>query len=156
MTRAPLTVLAPLSGTVVPLTDVPDPVFAGAMVGPGLVLAPGTADGPVDVLSPVAGTVAALHAHAVVVEVDAGRAVLVHLGVDTVGLGGQGYVALVARDDVVPAGAPLLRWDPAAVAASGCSTLCPIVALVADPALIGFAVAPGDRVSAGDALLTWR
>ena len=148
----PLTVLSPLAGTVLELEAVPDPVFAAGMVGPGLALLPDD-DGAGDVASPVDGVVGALRGHAVVVEADGGRGVLVHLGVDS--LHGVGFSAVVAVGATVGAGDPVLRWDPAALEASGASAVCPVVALGAAPAAVELLVAPGDRVAVGDPLLRW-
>lgn len=144
-------VAAPLAGTAVPLSAVPDPVFAEAMVGPGLAVDPVLAAGVV--VSPVGGRVATLHPHAFVVVVAEGRGVLVHLGIDTVRLGGAGFELLVEADATVRSGQPMVRWDPAAVQAGGLSPVCPVVALDATPdALSGLASGP---VSPGDPLFSW-
>jgi PTS system glucose-specific IIA component len=124
-------VLAPLGGRVLPLSDVPDPVFAEAMVGPGLAIDPDRAPG--EVVSPVDGEVTTLHPHAFVVTPPSGLAVLVHLGIDTVKLNGEGFTLLAAAGDTVACGQPLLRWDPAAVEAGGRSPVCPVIALDAAP-----------------------
>ena len=75
-------VQSPVAGTTVSMTEVPDAVFAQAMVGPGIAVQPD--GGRADALSPIDGTVATLHPHAFVVAGEDGRAVLVHLGIDTV------------------------------------------------------------------------
>lgn len=159
MSRAPLTVLAPLDGEVVALADVADPVFAGAMVGPGVAIdpspAPGGATARVAAGAPVSGVVVKLLPHACVVAVADGRAVLVHLGLDTVELAGAGFTVHVAQGDVVVAGGPMIVWDPAAVAAGGRATVCPVVALDAAPGAVTLLAAPGARVRAGDPLLRW-
>src|SRR5665648_1156148 len=80
-------VVAPMSGTVVALCDVPDPVFAALMIGPGLAILPDEPDAEeavrVVVVAPVGGRMVSVYPHAVVVALDADRSVLVHLGVDT-------------------------------------------------------------------------
>lgn len=153
-TPAPLTVLAPFGGTVMPLADVPDPVFAEELVGPGLALDP-RRDGVVTAVSPVAGTVVKLHAHAFVVLAEGSRAALVHLGLDTVQLAGEGFTLHVAEGAEVAAGDPVVSWDPAAVEDGGRSPVCPVVALDARPSSVT-AIAPlGAAVSAGDALFSW-
>ncbi|KVA14281.1 phosphoenolpyruvate--protein phosphotransferase [Burkholderia ubonensis] len=120
-----VSVLAPLSGIIVPIEAVPDPAFAQKMVGDGLSIDPRTNV----VLSPIAGKVIDLHAsrHAVVVEGDSGVRIMVHVGIDTVMLGGEGFDALVAKGDAVTAGQPLLRFDLAHVAAHAASVLTEIV-----------------------------
>lgn len=150
----PLSVLAPLSGRVLDMAEVPDPVFAGAIVGPGLAIDPDT-EGPSDVVAPVAGRIAKLHPHAFVVQVDETRAVLVHLGLDTVQLGGVGFTLHAAEGDEVAPGDRVVSWDPAQVVAGGRSPVCPVVAVQGDPGAVRGLPDPGSHVSAGDAFLEW-
>ena len=93
---ATLTVLAPVTGQVLGLAEVPDPVFSAALVGPGVALDP-VHEPRSQVIAPIAGTILKLHPHAFVVQHDDGRAVLVHLGIDTVELGGAGFVLHASR-----------------------------------------------------------
>ncbi|RMI12797.1 PTS sugar transporter subunit IIA [Cellulomonas triticagri] len=145
---ADLTVLAPVGGVVHALADVDDPVFSGEIVGPGLAVQPtGT-----QVVAPVAGVVAKLHPHAFVLVAEGGRGVLVHLGINTVQLGGAGFVLHVAEGDVVEPGQLLVEWDPVAVEAGGRSAICPVVALEAAPDALTRLASPGAEVSAGDPL----
>ena len=118
-------VLAPLSGTVVPIEAVPDLAFAQKMVGDGLAIEPRTNL----VLAPIDGRVIDLHAsrHAVVIEGSSGVRIMVHVGIDTVLLAGEGFDALVNKGDEVRAGQPLLRFDLAYVAAHAASVLTEIV-----------------------------
>lgn len=148
-----MTVLAPVTGRVMPLTEVPDPVFAAALVGPGVAVAPADSGRTVAV-APVAGQIVKLHPHAYVIQTTDGAGILVHLGIDTVQLAGAGFELLVAERDQVAAGDPVVAWDPAAVAAGGRSTVCPIVALDADPAALVTLAESGD-VEAGDELFQW-
>ncbi len=149
-----LTVLAPVAGTVIAMADVPDPVFAAEIVGPGLAIDP-SRDGASTAIAPVAGTVMKLHPHAFVIQADEGRAALVHLGLDTVQLAGVGFTLHVAEGDVVQAGDAVVGWDPAQVEAGGRSPVCPVVALQGDPAAISALAAVGSAVAAGDPLLEW-
>lgn len=155
---AALTVLAPVAGTVRALADVDDPVFAGEIVGPGLAIQPDTAadagPGAGAVVAPVAGTVAKLHPHAFVLLAEGGRGVLVHLGINTVQLGGAGFTLHVAEGDVVEQGQLLVEWDPAAVEAGGRSAICPVVGLEAQPDSLTRLAEPGARVATGDPLLS--
>jgi sugar PTS system EIIA component len=148
-----LRVLAPLPGRVLPLSEVPDPVFAGAMVGPGAAVDPPR--GPVQAVAPVDGRIAKLHPHAFVVVTSSGRGVLVHLGIDTVQLQGEGFRLLAAEGDEVAAGTPLVEWDTAAVEAGGRSPVSPVIALDAPPEAIGETVMSG-QVEAGAELFSWR
>lgn len=151
----PLTVVAPVAGTVVAMADVPDPVFAGEIVGPGLAIDPAR-DGTVVVVAPVAGTIAKLHPHAFVVQSDARRAALVHLGLDTVQLGGAGFTLHAKEGDVVEAGDDVISWDPGQVADGGRSPICPVVALQGAPDDVAPLAEVGAVVDAGDPLLEWR
>ena len=151
-----LVVAAPLSGTVVALADVPDPVFAQEFVGPGLAIEPRADETGVSaVVSPVEGVVGSLFPHAFALETGDGRTVLVHLGIDTVRLGGEGFRLHVEAGDRVVAGATLITWEPGRVASLGLSTVCPVVALQGDPGLLTLLVAPGTQVAAGEPVLTW-
>ena len=143
-------VRAPVAGLVRPLSVVPDPVFAGSMVGPGLVIEPLPAPGVA--VSPVDGRVSVLHPHAYVV-VAGGRGVLVHLGLDTVLLGGAGFEALVEAGATVACGQPMVRWDPAAVRAGGLSAACPVLAL--DATASDLSAPASGSVAAGDPLFRW-
>ncbi|MBA0051056.1 PTS glucose transporter subunit IIA [Streptomyces sp. AJS327] len=147
------TVTSPLSGRAIGLAAVPDPVFSGAMVGPG------TAVDPVrersDAVAPVDGVVVSLHAHAFVVVDADGHGVLTHLGIDTVQLNGEGFELLVTKGDTVTRGQPLVRWDPAAVEAAGKSPISPVVALEAAAEALTDIAEDGD-VRPGGTLFHWR
>jgi len=88
-----------MPGVVHLLSDVPDPVFAQGVVGPGLALEPIGAGGQ-DVVAPIPGRIAKLHPHAFVIASD-DVTVLVHLGIDTVQLNGAGFVTHAAEGDEV-------------------------------------------------------
>ncbi|WP_329090554.1 MULTISPECIES: PTS sugar transporter subunit IIA [unclassified Streptosporangium] len=145
------TVLAPVAGVAVRLGSVPDPVFSEGLVGPGMAIEPDRTPGRV--LSPIAGTIVKLHPHAFVVVGDDGRGVLVHLGIDTVELRGEGFEPLAAEGDRVSAGQPVVAWDPAGIEAGGRCPICPVVALdAAADAVTGLATG---AVDAGDELFEW-
>ncbi|MFC7327559.1 PTS sugar transporter subunit IIA [Marinactinospora rubrisoli] len=146
-----LSVLSPVAGTAVGLSEVPDPVFAQAMVGPGTAIRPHP--GPQEAVAPVGGLLVKLHAHAFVVLAEGDRGVLVHLGIDTVKLGGAGFERLVAEKTEVSAGQPLIRWDPADVTARGLSPIVPVVALDAVGDVISRAVT--GAVDRGAPLFRW-
>ena len=149
-----LSVGSPVAGVVVALTAVPDPVFAEAMVGPGLAVVPAAVSSSVAV-APVDGTIATLHPHAFVVATSSGRAVLVHLGIDTVRLKGEGFTLHVAKGDVVRAGQAVVGWNPVAVEEAGYATVCPVIALDATPDVIGHPH-EGGPIAVGDRLFDWR
>lgn len=149
-----LRLTSPVPGVVRPLTAVPDAVFAQQMVGPGLAVEPDRT-GRQDVLAPCDGVVGALHPHAFALELPDGRGVLVHVGIDTVTLAGQGFELLVQRGQQVRAGDRVLTWSPVDVAAAGLATVCPVVALQAEPGDLRRLAADDERVAAGRPLLEW-
>lgn len=147
MTGTPIDVLAPCPGRLLPMSATPDPVFAGEMVGPGVTIDPDP--GEVTVASPISGKVVKVLPHAFVVLGADGVGVLVHLGINTVRLEGEGFEVLVEQGATVEAGAAMVRWDPATIHGDEISTMVPVVAMdrpkgsVADPAE-GAVVATGD------------
>ncbi|MFF5304986.1 MULTISPECIES: PTS glucose transporter subunit IIA [unclassified Streptomyces] len=145
-------VTSPLAGRAIGLTEVPDPVFAGAMVGPGMAIDP--VREPSEAVSPVDGVIVSLHPHAFVVVDSDGHGVLIHLGIDTVQLNGEGFELLVNKGDTVTRGQSVVRWNPAAVEAAGKSPVCPVVALEATADALSDLREDGD-VKAGDSLFTW-
>lgn len=151
---ADITVVAPVTGTVITMAEVPDPVFSAELVGPGLAIDPDPVLGR-DVRSPIDGTVVKLHPHAFVVQAADGRGVLVHLGINTVQLDGQGFSLTVAEGDQVAAGQVLIQWDIEAIAETGRSVICPVVALDAKPDAIDLHAAPGSHVTSESTLLEW-
>ncbi|MFP5068924.1 PTS glucose transporter subunit IIA [Pseudonocardia nantongensis] len=143
-------VTAPLAGRVLPLTEVPDAVFAEQMLGAGLAIEPGA--GVVDVVAPVAGRLAKLHPHAFVVVTADGAGVLVHLGIDTVGLDDV-FTVRVSEGDEVAAGDPVAAMDSDRVRSRGLSPITPVVLMEAEP---GSTVRGADgAVAPGDPLFSW-
>lgn len=145
-------VFAPVAGRALRLGDVPDPVFAAGLVGAGVAVDPPR--GPVVATAPLAGSVEQLYPHLYVVRAADGGAVLVHLGIKTVGLGSAGFEPLVAENAAVEAGDPVVSWNPADVEASGLSPICPIVALDASEEALSDLVETGE-VAVGSPLFTW-
>jgi len=144
-----------VAGVVVALDDVPDPVFSGRIVGPGVAVIPDRAGGDdVSALAPISGTVSKIHPHAYVITHDDGRSFLVHLGLDTVSLGGNGFTLLAAEGQTVDAGQPVITWSPAQIEAQGLNPIVPVIALEGDESDLE-PVSPGCRVAAGDTLVTW-
>jgi PTS system N-acetylglucosamine-specific IIA component len=148
----PVAILSPVTGTVRPLGKVPDPVFSNGLVGPGAAIEPDPAEGR-DAHAPIAGTISKLHPHAFVVTSDDGVSVLVHLGIDTVQLGGEGFVCHVAQGDRVEAGQLVISWDPAAVAAGGRSAIVPVILLDVAQDAVEVVAPVDDSTAAGSPLL---
>ena len=150
-----LTVQSPISGVVVALSDVPDPVFSGKIVCPGVAITPDTGAGSdVSALAPISGTITKIHPHAYVITNDDGHSVLVHLGLDTVSLGGNGFTLLASEGDTIDAGSPVISWSPAQIEAGGLNPIVPVIALEGQESALT-PVPSGQRVEAGDPLMTW-
>ncbi|NEW44980.1 PTS glucose transporter subunit IIA [Nocardia cyriacigeorgica] len=149
-----VSVSAPLPGRVLALAEVPDPVFADQLVGSGVAIDPARDRGPIAVIAPIAGKIVKLHPHAFVIVSASGTGVLVHLGIDTVKLAGEGFTLLAAEGDELAAGAAIVRFDPTQIDGTGYSAVCPIV--VMDSARNSVA-APGvgTDVDSGAPLFDW-
>lgn len=149
-TGAGFTVPAPCAGRPVPLSEVPDPVFSSAMVGQGAAVVP--PPGRATVVAPVAGRVVKLHPHAFVVLTADGVGVLVHLGINTSRLKGEGFEVHATEGAQVQAGDPMVTWDPGAIPTEGMSPVVPVVVMDTKDAAVELTAAAS--VAAGDALFT--
>ncbi|GHE20071.1 phosphoenolpyruvate--protein phosphotransferase [Halomonas urumqiensis] len=152
MSSSTQTFKAPFDGVVMPLTQVPDPVFAGLSLGEGVALDPlgeclhAPCDGEV--------VQCARTHHAITLRTPDGIELLLHLGIDTVNLEGEGIEPLVAVGDRVSAGAPLCRFDADRVARGASALITPlIVTESAGWRLRPLAMAAGTLVSRGEALM---
>nr|BFD39830.1 phosphoenolpyruvate--protein phosphotransferase [Pseudomonas sp. FFPRI_1] len=144
-----LTLSAPLSGPVLPLRDVPDPVFASGAMGDGIAIDPLN-----DTLhAPCAGQViqVARTGHALTLRAANGAELLLHLGLDTVELQGEGFALLVEEGQQVSAGQPLL-WVDLDHVAQHCRSLISLLILTNGE---GFELRPlaRDKVKVGEPLL---
>ncbi len=116
---------SPLDGWCVDLGAVPDPVFAGLVVGDGVAIDP-TGD---CLHAPCDATVLSIHAagHAVALRAAGDVELLVHIGIDTVALGGEGFVVLVEPGAVVRGGDPLIRFDLDRVVRDATAAVTPVL-----------------------------
>jgi sugar PTS system EIIA component len=120
-------VLAPVGGRAVPLQDVPDPVFSAGMVGFGAAVDPPR--GVIDAVAPVSGKILKLLPHAYIVMTADNVGVLVHLGIDTVRLNGEGFTTHVGQGDDVTAGQVIVTYDVPSVEAKGLNPIVPVVVM---------------------------
>jgi len=122
---AEIHVLAPLDGTVVDLENVPDEEFAQKMVGDGVAIDP---SGQVAV-APVSGDLVKLFpgGHAFGISMNDGVELIVHIGLDTIELKGEGFENIAAEGQVVKAGTPIVRFDRATIERRGKVMLSPVV-----------------------------
>lgn len=141
--------LAPLSGTVRPITEMPDPVFSSKAMGDGLAIEP--AAGADTVVAPADATVAATMPgsnHAIGLVLDDGMELLVHVGVDTVEMGGDGFACLVEQGQRVSAGQPLMTFSAEKIRAAGHPTAVAFV-VTGEGSATGLALLDGMDAEAG-------
>lgn len=150
--RAAVSVVAPMAGEVKPISEVPDPVFAEKMMGDGFCVFPTKGK----VVSPVDGEVVNLFPtlHAVGIRTADGLEVLVHVGIDTVKLQGEGFRPLIAEGAKVTAGQPLLEVDLKRVGPKVPSLATPVVFTNLEER--DWTLSRQGEVQAGDAVATVR
>ena len=145
-------VLAPIAGEVVAMEALSDAAFASGALGEAVGITP--ANGTLTVVAPAAGKVisVAKTGHAYGIKTDDGVELLVHIGVDTVKLGGEGFTPLVEKKQTVAAGDPLAEVDFAAIADHGVDTTV-ITTVVNSKKLGGVNDIADGTVAAGDPIL---
>ncbi|MCH1626290.1 PTS sugar transporter subunit IIA [Ferdinandcohnia quinoae] len=139
------TIFAPLNGKLLSIEEVPDPVFSQKMMGDGLAIEP--IDGKV--VSPVKGEIIQVFPtkHAVGIKTETGLEVLIHIGLDTVQMKGEGFTAHVSEGSNVDVGSPLVTFDLDLVREKAASTITPIVITNFD-FVESFEKVPNNQVSA--------
>nr|WP_295973417.1 glucose-specific PTS transporter subunit IIBC [uncultured Bacillus sp.] len=117
--------ISPIQGEIIPISEVPDPVFSEKMMGDGFAIIPSEGT----VVSPVNGKIINLFPtkHAIGILSDSGREILIHVGIDTVNLKGQGFETLVSENDYIEKGQPLLKVDLDFIKQHSPSIITPIV-----------------------------
>lgn len=141
---------APLSGKIMELAQVPDPMFANELLGPGLVIYPTSGE----ILAPFDGEVIALFptGHAIGLKSTGGVECLIHCGIDTVELQGKGFKVMVSQGDKVKLGTVLIKADLKLIASQGKNLATPIVITNSDKWSIEFARKDGEVVAGEDVL----
>ncbi|WP_448665187.1 phosphoenolpyruvate--protein phosphotransferase [Sphingomonas sp. CJ20] len=144
-------IAAPLAGWLSALDEVPDPVFAQRMLGDGIAIDP-TGD---CLHAPCDGEVTALQpsGHAITIRAAEGAEILIHIGLDTVALGGEGFAPCVALGDNVRRGDPLIRFDLDSIVCGAPAVVTPIVLLASEGYALARTRADGP-VAIGDAIFT--
>src|SRR5918999_604941 len=142
-------VLAAVSGTAVPLSEVPDEVFAEGMAGGGGAIVPAASG---EAVAPLSGTLVKLFegGHAFGIETGEGVELIVHVGLDTIELRGNGFEKLATEGDRVEAGQPIVRFDLDEIKNSGYDPVTPVV--VTNPDEYPVSNLRTGEVSAGDPL----
>jgi sugar PTS system EIIA component len=148
-------VLAPVGGRAIPLQDVPDPVFSAGMVGYGAAVDPPRE--VIEAVAPVSGKLLKLMPHAYIVMTPDNVGVLVHLGIDTVQLKGEGFTTHVNQGDDVTAGQLIITYDVPSIEAKGLSPIVPVVVMdEREPGNVSpsEAVLEGADIASGTSLFT--
>lgn len=116
---------SPLSGKVVAIEEVPDPTFAQKMMGDGFAVLPKEGK----VVSPIAGEVIQVFPtkHAIGLKTPGGLEILIHIGLETVNMKGEGFTTHIKEGDRVKVGDLLVEFDLAQVEAKAASTITPVV-----------------------------
>ncbi|MGI9050536.1 MAG: PTS sugar transporter subunit IIA [Rubrobacteraceae bacterium] len=119
-------VLAPVTGKIVALSEVPDEVFAEGMAGEGLAIIPESSG---DAVAPVSGELVKLFegGHAFGIAADNGLELIVHVGLDTIEMRGEGFEKLATEGDRVEAGQPIVRYELEEIQAAGYDPITPVV-----------------------------
>lgn len=118
---------APLTGKVVLLEEVPDPVFSEKMMGDGIAIDPTQNQ----VFSPVDGEIVSVFPtkHAITIRSKSGAELLIHMGLETVKLNGEGFHVLVEEGDKIKKGNPIAEFDINKVSNTGTKVITPIILL---------------------------
>lgn len=143
-------IYAPLAGKAVAITEVPDATFAEGMLGNGIAIEP--ADGKV--YAPCDATVDMMFStgHAVSLVADCGAEILIHVGLETVGLEGKPFTIHVSNGDKVKKGQLLMEADLEMIKAAGLPTITPVVICNTDD-YTTFNTFTGKAVTAGDVVI---
>ncbi|WP_188455828.1 PTS sugar transporter subunit IIA [Virgibacillus oceani] len=118
-------IYSPINGKIVPLEEVPDPVFSQKMMGEGVAIIPSTGK----VVSPADGKIVQVpeSKHAVGIQTDDGLELLIHIGLETVALKGEGFTPKVTVGDQVSVGDSLMEFDLAYIGEHAKDVITPIV-----------------------------
>ncbi len=145
-----IAIASPLSGWVTPLAEVPDAAFAQAMLGDGIAVDPSAGA----LRAPGDGTVVSVHpaGHAVTLALDSGPILLIHVGLDTVNLGGEGFAVHCRAGQAVKTGDLLVECDLAVLARKARSLVTPVIVTNGDAFRI-VGTAPEGAIGAGEPLL---
>ena len=150
----PNVLIAPLSGKAIPLSEVPDPVFSQKLAGDGMAI---MLEGDT-VVAPADGEVTLIFKtkHAFAMTLDNGLELLVHIGLETVSLEGEGFEQLVEQGTRVKAGTPLIKVDRDFILSKGLSLATPVLITNVDAAKSITPVESGDVVAGKSVVINFE
>lgn len=145
------TICSPLKGEMIPLSQVEDEVFSSGMMGKGMAVRPEEGK----LYAPVDGKILSVFdtKHAICIEAENGAELLIHVGIDTVELGGKYFDVHVKEGDKIKTGDLLLDFDKKAIEDNGYRTVTPVLVTNTD-AFKEIHGEPAGKVSAGDSMMT--
>ncbi|MTC26275.1 N-acetylglucosamine-specific PTS transporter subunit IIBC [Providencia alcalifaciens] len=148
--NAVLSLIAPVSGEVYSLDQVPDEAFSSRIVGDGIAIKPTSSE----VVAPAAGTIVKIFPtnHAFCLETANGVELIVHMGIDTVALNGEGCERLVEEGAEVEAGTPILKLDLSFLEANAKSMISPVIISNIDD-FAGVEILAKGQVTAGETVI---
>lgn len=144
--KTDLKLVAPVTDTAIDLSKVPDPVFAQKMAGDGIAI---DLTGET-IVAPADGTLTLVFKtkHAFAMTLDNGIELLVHIGIDTVSLDGEGFEQLASEGDIVKAGTPIIKINKDLILEKGFSLITPV--LITNPDVVSELIISTDKnVTAG-------
>ncbi|WP_122819368.1 PTS sugar transporter subunit IIA [Varibaculum vaginae] len=151
MEEPSLQVCSPIPGRLVGLRQVPDLVFSGMIVGAGIAVCPLPQAQELTAVAPISGRLIKLFPHAFMIA-DGDQTVLVHLGIDTVKMRGDGFTCHAQENEILKVGDPVTSFSVKRIEKANYSPLCPVVVLDSTPLDLENLRPEGNQVEVGDLL----
>ena len=147
------TIASVVDGDIISITNVPDQVFSQKILGDGFAVIPTSGN----IVSPVCGTVSDVSdtLHAYCITSDDGLEILVHIGIDTVELKGNGFTAFVKKGDRLEKGSPIAKADLDTISSSGYNTTVMVV-ITNTNTMKSFNISEGSNQKAGSDALSYK
>ncbi|KRG14239.1 PTS sugar transporter subunit IIA [Lederbergia galactosidilytica] len=144
-------IVAPIAGEIIPLEEVPDPVFSQKMMGEGIAIQPSGGQ----IVAPVDGKIILIAEtkHALGIAAKDGTEILIHVGLETVSLKGEGFTVLTKMDEVITVGQPLLEVDWDYIASHTKSSVTPIIMTKANEDGDGYKPVGKGKAIAGETVI---
>ena len=151
MEESSLQVCSPIPGRLVGLRQVPDLVFSGMIVGAGIAVRPLPGAKKLTAVAPISGRLIKLFPHAFMIA-NGEQTVLVHLGIDTVKMKGDGFTSHAQENEMLKVGDPVTTFSVKRIEKAHYSSLCPVVVLDSTPSDLENLRPEGNQVESGELL----